>query len=143
MTLPTTKPHGAHMGEIYADLTLTNVFQKKSVRIRALVDTGTKWMVITPAVAKELGYDIEELETRNVALADGSRRPFPEVSRSLELRFHPEPDAQPDRDINFPAIVMGDQCLMGHMALQALDLIVDFTQHRVKGQHEGGAVYRA
>ena len=131
------------MGEIYANLTLTNRFQKKSVRIRALVDTGAKWMIITPQVAKALGYDIEELPTRNVILADGSRKPFPEISGSLELRFHPTPDAPADRDICFPAIVMGDQCLMGHMALQALDLIVDLSTHCITGNHEGGAVYRA
>lgn len=142
MTLPTTKSRGAHMGEIYADLTLTNRFSGKSHRIRTLVDTGATWMIITPVLARELGYDLDELLVSNVTVADGRRMPVPQID-GLHVAFHPQPHLPPDRSATLPTIVMGNQCLMGCVALQALDLILDPLNERIIGRHEGGPLYRA
>lgn len=130
------------MGETYAELTLTNLFRGRSLRIQALVDTGATWMVVTPQVAEALGYDLEELVVSNVTVADGRRIPVPQIG-ALEIAFHPGRDAEPDRRCPLGAVVLGDQCLMGQIPLEALDLIIDPLQQRVVGRHEGGPVYRA
>lgn len=129
------------MGEIYADLTLRSLFGPQSVRIRALIDTGSSYMIVTPGVARALGYDPEEMRTLNTTLADGRRFPVPVIG-PLEIAFHPASDQPHDRSCKLEAIVLGDQCLMGHVPLQAMDLMLDPPRHRVMGRHPEGPVFR-
>ncbi len=42
MVTTTTNEQGKPMGHVYVDITLTNLFSKKSVNVRALVDTGSR-----------------------------------------------------------------------------------------------------
>lgn len=123
------------MGETYADLTLKNLFGGASVRVRALVDTGSSYMIVTPAVASALGFDTTELMVRNVTLADNRRIPAP-VAGPLEILFE-------DRRCALEAVVLGGaECLMGFIPLEAMDLIVDPIRQRVIGAHEGGPLIR-
>ncbi len=46
------------MGLTYASLRLTNLFNRQSVQIQALVDTGATFMYVTEDMAIQLGFDI-------------------------------------------------------------------------------------
>ena len=105
------------MGVVHADFTLTNFFNKKSVRIRALVDTGATEVFVTPEVARELGFDPEEVAHRNVTVADGRSVRAPRL-RPVEIEFA-------DRSYCGEVLVLGDQCLVGVIPLEAMDLVVD------------------
>jgi clan AA aspartic protease len=123
------------MGAVYADLTLVNLFNKKSTVIRALVDTGATEMFVTADIAANLGFDIEEVIRKTVILADGRRFAAPRIG-PLEIRFE-------DRSVYFEAFVLGDECLMGQIPLEALDLIVDPKGQRLIGAHAAGYLRRA
>ena len=118
------------MGETRANLTLTNIFNRKTVSVRALVDTGATFLIVTPDVAKELGFDTEECQTRNATLADGSHSSVP-LLKGIEIAFE-------DRTGRIDAYVMGDECLMGYFALECMDLMVDPVRQRLVGAHPGG-----
>ena len=49
------------MGAIYAELKLTNLFNKQSIQANALVDTGATFMCVTEEMALQLGFDITEV----------------------------------------------------------------------------------
>jgi clan AA aspartic protease len=122
------------MGEVYADLNLTNPFTKASVSVRALVDTGASHLILPAEVAKALGFDVEELVVSNVTIADGRRIPVPRIT-VLEIGFE-------DRSCNVEVVVLGDQCLLGFIPLELMDLIVDPRKQRLIGAHPGGPVLR-
>lgn len=115
------------MGTVYADLTLINLFSKKSVVVRALVDTGSTDMIVPADIAAALGFDI--------TLADGRRVEAPRIG-PLEIQFE-------GRSIYFEAFVLGDECLMGQIPLEGLDLIVDPKRQRLIGAHPEGLLRRA
>lgn len=105
------------MGLVYADLTLCNLFNRQSVQIRALVDTGATFMCVTEAVALQLGFDVDEVSRQVVTLADGHQRKVPKIA-PIEIRFE-------NRSYVTEAVVLGDECLMGVLPLEAMDLLVD------------------
>ena len=125
------------MGHVYTDLTLTNMFSKQSVNVRALVDTGTTYMLVPPSVAAELGFDIEEVVMSCVTIADGRRVRCPRIA-PIEIRFQ-------DRVCNVDIAVLGDQCLMGVIPLEAMDLVVDPINERVtpNAKHPEGPTFYA
>ena len=51
------------MGLTHVELQLTNLFSRKSMRVRALVDTGAMFLCVTQEIAVQLGFDTEEAET--------------------------------------------------------------------------------
>jgi clan AA aspartic protease len=122
------------MGTVYADLTLINPFSMKSVAVRALVDTGATDMIVTAGIAAALGFDLEEVMRKNVILADGRRFEAPRIG-PLEIQFE-------GRSIYFEAFVLGDECLMGQIPLEGLDLIVDPKRQRLVGAHPEGLLHR-
>jgi clan AA aspartic protease len=122
------------MGETHAQLTVTNLFTKTRMQIRARVDTGCALLTVTQKVAKELGFDPSEFSLRRVVLADGRSVEIPTVG-PIELRFE-------ERSCTTDAYVMGDQCLMGFIPLEALDLMVDPLRQSLVGRHPGGMLHR-
>jgi len=48
MATQTTAEQGTPVGTVYANITLTNPYLKKSVSLRAMVDTGTTHMIVHP-----------------------------------------------------------------------------------------------
>ena len=121
------------MGETRVDLVLTNLFNKKTVSVRALVDTGTSDFIVTMDVARALGFDPEECQTRNIILADDTRRRVP-LLRGIQLAFD-------NRDCLIDAYVMGDECLLGFIPLECMDLAVDPKGQRLVGRHADGPVH--
>ena len=123
------------MGLTYADLELTNLFTNHTVPVRALVDTGATYLIVTAEVARALGFDPDETVVSNVTIADGRRIPVPVVG-PLQIRFQ-------DRQCKLEAVVLGDQCLLGFIPLECMDLMVDPVRQRLVGAHAEGPVFRA
>jgi clan AA aspartic protease len=121
------------MGCVHVDITLTNLFLKKSFQVHALVDTGAFLMVIPPSMATGLGFDLEEMSARMVTLADGSQTLRPCVP--LEVKWQ-------DRTTSCDAMVLGDQCMVGVLALEGMGLVVDPVQQRVipNPKHPNGPI---
>ncbi len=125
------------MGTVHAVITLTNPYLKKSVTVQVMVDTGTTHMIVTAGIARELGFDLEETSTYSLTMADSRRVRAPRI-QPVEIRFD-------DRTFMTEAAVLGDECLMGVIPLEAMDLIVDPKLRRVIANpaHPDGPVFRA
>jgi len=105
------------MGLVHADFTLTNAFTRSSVTIRALVDTGATDVYVTDKVARTLGIDPEELSRVDVTMADGRRIPTPRL---------PAVEIQHGKRTCFANVfILGDECLVGVIPLEAMDLVVE------------------
>ena len=130
-TTPTDE-QGKPMGHVYVDITLTNLFSRKSVNVCALVDTGAYRMGVPDNVAEDLGFDPEEMSTYWATLADGSRIERPSVPMKVSFQ---------DRTTTCDALVMGDECVIGVLALEGMALVVDPVRQRVipDPKHPDGA----
>jgi clan AA aspartic protease len=137
MVKGTTVEQGTPMGIVYEDITLTNRYLNKSVTVRAMVDTGTTHMIVTADIARELGFDLEETSTYSLTVADTRRVRVPRIT-PIEITLH-------DRTFTTEAAVLGDECLMGVIPLEAMDLVVDPKLQRVTANpaHPDGPVFRA
>lgn len=105
------------MGLVYADFKLVNLFTKQSVEIHTLVDTGTTEACVTWEVARQLGFDPEEVSVQHVTVADGRRVAVP-ILAPIQIQFE-------DRRCCSQVLVLGDECLMGVVPLEVMDLVVD------------------
>ena len=105
------------MGATYAELKITNLFNKQSVKVNALVDTGATFMCVTEEEALQLGFDINEVATHVVTLADGRQIRVPRIA-PIEIAFV-------NRSYVTEALVLGNETLMGVLPLKAMDLMVD------------------
>lgn len=84
------------------------------VEAEALADTGAVHLCIPEHVRIQL--QLEAIDSKEVTLADGSRKLVPYVG-PLEIRFK--------NRVGFAgAIVMGDQVLLGAIPMEDMDLIV-------------------
>ena len=84
------------------------------VETEALADTGAVHLCIPEHVQIQL--QLEAIDSKEVTLADGSRKLVPYVG-PLEIRFK--------NRVGFAgAIVMGDQVLLGAIPMEDMDLIV-------------------
>ena len=104
------------MGLAYAELTIANArkLELLPLQIRAMADTGALHLCIPQHVAMQL--QLEELEKREVTLADGSKQFLPYVG-PIHLRFG-------NRSGFMGAMVLGDEVLLGAIAMEDLDLVV-------------------
>jgi clan AA aspartic protease len=85
-----------------------------AVEVTALADSGALHLCLPEHVSLQLR--LEEIDTKEVTLADGSRRRVPYVG-PVEIRF--------GNRIGFAgALVFGDQVLMGAIPMEDMDLIV-------------------
>ena len=137
MFTETMAEQGTPVGMVYADITLTNPCLKKSVAVRAMVDTGATHMIVTADIARVLGFDLEETSTYSLTIADSRRVRVPRI-QPVEIRFR-------DRTFLTEAAVLGDECLMGVIPLEAMDLVVDPKLQCVAPNpaHPDGPVFRA
>lgn len=111
------------MGLSYCMLTLKNPRNPDSqpVEVQALADTGSVFLIIPEHVRLQLGLD--ELTSKEVTVADGSRQMVPYVG-PVETRFK-------NRAAYVGAIVMGDEVLLGAIPMEDMDLVVIPQQRRV------------
>ena len=93
----------------------------ESVEIDALTDTGAVHLCIPIHV--QLQLELEEIDRKEVVLADGSRKLVPYVG-PIELRYR--------NRIGFAgALVMGEQPLLGAIPMEDMDLVVVPKTRRV------------
>ena len=104
------------MGLTYAAIRLDNPFLKRGMEVRALVDSGAVFMIVPEHVALQLGFDLEEVGTREVTLADGTHRAVPMVG-PMRVSFG-------DRYCDLSALVFGDEPLMGAVPMEMMDLVL-------------------
>lgn len=104
------------MGITYTDIGIENLFTKRRMSIRALVDSGAVLMTLPEHAALQLGYDLEEVSRREVILADGSRK---SVSMVGPLRVY-----FADRYCDLSALVVGDEALFGAVSMEMMDLVL-------------------
>ena len=104
------------MGLSYADISIENLFQKRRMAVKALVDSGSVFFTVPAHIALQLGFDITEVSCREVILADGSRKAVPMIG---PLRVH-----FADRYCDLSALVMGDEPLFGAVPMEMMDLIL-------------------
>ena len=104
------------MGLVYSNITLSNPVtpQFKAIEARCLVDTGSTYLCIPSHIALQLGYN--ELEKREVTLADGSNKLVSYVG-PVKLSFE-------NRNCFVGALVIGDEVLLGAVPMEDMDLIV-------------------
>jgi clan AA aspartic protease len=124
------------MGLTYNDLRLTNLFTGKTVSLRALVDMGSIHFCIPAKVAIELGFDLTEISTVRITVADSRRIEAPRVG-PVRIEFS-------NRRADLEAWVIGDEPLLGVIPIEAMDCVVDPTTQelRVNPAHLDFAVYR-
>jgi clan AA aspartic protease len=104
------------MGLTYSEISLENSFTKHRMDVRALVDSGSVFLTVPEHVAIQLGFDLQETSSREVVLADGSRRNVPMIG-PLRVRFA-------DRYCDLSALVLGDEPLFGAVPMEMMDLVL-------------------
>ncbi|MBI5968827.1 MAG: clan AA aspartic protease [Deltaproteobacteria bacterium] len=105
------------MGLVNAKVILRNPTKPElePVEVDALADSAAVHLCIPPHVQIQLG--LEEIDRKEVTLADGSRRVVPYVG-PIELRFK--------NRVGFAgALVMGDQTLLGAIPMEDMDLVIN------------------
>jgi len=104
------------MGLASASIQLINPCNRElePVEVEALADTDAVHLCIPQHIQIQL--ELEEIDKKEVTLADGSRRLVPYVG-PIELRFK--------NRVGFAgALVMGDQALLGAIPMEDMDLVV-------------------
>ncbi len=95
---------------------------QQPVDIEALADTGAVHMCIPQHVAIQLRLD--QYDHKEVTIADGSKRLVPYVG-PIEIRFK--------NRVGFGgALVMGDQVLLGAIAMEDMDLVVSPKDRKIE-----------
>ncbi len=112
------------MGLIHTEITLRNPRypELRPVVTKALVDTGAITLCIPEHIALQLKFD--ELEKREVTVADGKRRSVPYVG-PVQTTFE-------NRGSYCGAMVMGDTVLLGAIAMEDMDLVISPTQQKIE-----------
>lgn len=104
------------MGLTNAKIQLRNprLPELEAVEVDALADTGALHLYIPRHIQIQL--QLEEIDTKEVTLADGSRKLVPYVG-PIELRYK--------NRVGFSgALVMGETPLLGAIPLEDMDLVV-------------------
>jgi clan AA aspartic protease len=110
------------MGLVNAKVILKNPRERElqALELEALADSGAVHLCIPEHVKIQL--KLEEIDKKEVTLADGSRKAVPYVG-PVEIRFK--------NRVGFAgALVMGDQVLLGAIPMEDMDLVI-FPKKRI------------
>ena len=101
---------------MYANIVLSNPVLKeiKPIEVLSLVDTGATYLCIPQHIANQL--EVSELQKREVVLANGSSHLVPYVG-PIKIEFD-------NRMCFVGAMVLGDQCLLGAIPMEDMDLVI-------------------
>ena len=104
------------MGLIRGTFQLLNPLSQElaPLEVSALADTGAVHLCIPEHVALQL--QLQELEKREVVLADGHRRTVPYMGQ-VEVRFR-------NRRCFTGAMVLGNEVLLGAIPMEDMDLVL-------------------
>ncbi len=111
------------MGLIHADLSLSNPRKPelKPMQVRALADSGALHLCIPKHIAIQL--ELEELYSREVTTADGSKHVCPYVG-PIQLKFE-------NRGCFTGALVLGDEVLLGAVPMEDMDVLLSPAKQAV------------
>ncbi len=109
------------MGLVYADIVLRNPGTNLQMAVRAMVDSGALLLYIPQQVAIQL--QLEELEQREIMLADSSRQLVSYVG-PVEVRFE-------NRRCFVGALVLGDEVLLGAIPMEDMDVLIDPARQKL------------
>ena len=104
------------MGLVIAKIKFKNprTSSLKPVEVEALADSGAVHLCIPEHIRLQL--DLEEIDKKEVTLADGSKKKVSYVG-PIEVRFK--------NRVGFTgALVMGDQTLLGAIPMEDMDLVI-------------------
>jgi clan AA aspartic protease len=122
------------LGLIYTNLTLSNPkkIELKGMEVMALADTGVVHLCLPEHIVIQL--NLEELEKREVFIADGSKRSVPYVG-PVKVNFE-------NRSCYVGALVLGDEVLLGAIPMEDMDLVLvpSFRKVSVNPQNTNMAV---
>lgn len=104
------------MGIPYADIALESIFPKRRLEVKALEDLGSVFLTVPQHIAVQLGFDTEEAGTREIILADGSRKAVPMIG---PIRVH-----FAHRYCDLSALVLCDEPLLGAVPTEMMDLVL-------------------
>ena len=128
------------MGMVYAEITLKNVMDEgkaqagfikvediRTATVTAVVDTGSMNLVITEELRQKLGLNIKGEKPARVA---NGQRVTCQVTDAVEVHWK-------NRDMVLPAVVIpgAEVVLLGAIALEGMDLIVNPTTRELVGAH--------
>lgn len=104
------------MGLVHAQINLSNprLPNLNKLEVNALVDSGAFTLCIPEHVKIQL--QLEELEKREVTLADGNRHLVPFVG-PIQINFE-------NRMTFTGALVLGDRVLLGAIPMEDLDVLI-------------------
>jgi clan AA aspartic protease len=104
------------MGLVYANIRLSNPVkpEQRSVDVNCLVDSGSTYLCIPAHIAIQL--DLNEQQKREITLADESSKLAPYVG-PIKIEFE-------NRICFVGAMVLGDQCLLGAVPMEDMDLVI-------------------
>ena len=104
------------MGLVYANIRLSNPVKPEllPVETTCLVDSGSTYLCIPQHLAIQLG--LSELQKREIILADESSKLVPYVG-PVKIEFE-------NRICFVGAMVLGDQCLLGAVPMEDMDVII-------------------
>ncbi len=120
--LATFEPWGLRQVQLQGDSLIRGTFQLLNplsqelapLEVSALADTGAVHLCIPEHVALQL--QLQELEKREVVLADGHRRTVPYMG-PVEVRFR-------NRRCFTGAMVLGNEVLLGAIPMEDMDLVL-------------------
>ena len=136
------------MGIVHAEITLKNAFDEgkakeglireqevRSITVTAIVDTGAASLVINEEQCQKLGLGIERERTARVA--DG-RQVFCKVTEPVKVLWK-------DRGTSCNAMVIpgAEAVLLGAIALEGMDLMVNPVSQEIAGVHGDTEEYSA
>ena len=104
------------MGHAFADIELSNPRKStlKSIRVKALADTGALMLCIPEHISLQLKLETESM--REVSVADGRKMTVPYVG-PIKVSFG-------KRMCFVGALVLGDEVLLGAVPMEDMDLVV-------------------
>ncbi len=104
------------MGLVFANIKLSNPVLPAQMPLETscLVDSGATYLCIPQHIAVQLG--VSELQKREVILADGAAKLVPYVG-PIKIEFE-------NRICFVGAMVLGDQCLLGAIPMEDMDLVI-------------------
>jgi len=111
------------VGYVRVEIEISNPKKTELKKIvqKALVDTGALVLCIPEHICVQMGF--EELEKREVTIADGSKQLVPYVG-PVVLRFE-------NRSCFGGALVLGDEILLGAVPMEDMDLIISPAHNKV------------
>ena len=128
------------MGVFKEEITLENILDRgdadrgyikeseiRTLKVKAMPDTGAWTLVINEDIRQKLGLTIEE--TSESTLADGKTDTY-DVTESVKIRWK-------NRSTVLPAVVVpsAKDVLLGALPLEAMDLMVDPVHGCLVGVH--------